>query len=80
LEAYPNPNSGEFTISSTHEGTFNLVNELGQLIQTIEITKENNYQAHVGMSREASRTMVPGIYFITGTINGNVVTKKVIVY
>ena len=79
LEAYPNPNNGEFTISSTHEGTFNLVNELGQLIQTIEITKENNFKAHVGMSRDTSRTLVPGIYFITGTINEKVVVNKIVI-
>ena len=58
LETDPNPNNGEFSISSTHEGTFNLVNELGQLIQTIEITKENNFNTKVdGIQR--------GVYFVT---------------
>jgi hypothetical protein len=80
LSAYPNPSNGEFTISSTHEGTFCIINELGQLIQTVEITKEDNYQVQVG-SRHALNQLQhlqPGIYFITGTINGNVLTKKVI--
>lgn len=72
LETYPNPNDGDFTISSTHEGSFKLVNELGQLIQTIEITKDNNYRARV-------ENIGTGVYFVTGTINNELITKKVIV-
>jgi trimeric autotransporter adhesin len=72
LETYPNPNDGNFTISSSHEGTFNIINELGQLIQKIEITKENNFQAKVENLRQ-------GVYFVTGTINNEVITKKIVV-
>jgi hypothetical protein len=73
LNAYPNPNNGEFTISSSHEGLFNIINELGQLVQRVEITKENNYQMHVDGLRN-------GIYFITGTINDKVITNKIVVH
>ena len=72
LETYPNPNTGTFTISSSHQETFNLVNELDQLIQAIEISKENNFETKIdGMN--------PGVYFVTGIVNDEVVTKKVIV-
>jgi hypothetical protein len=73
LNTYPNPNNGDFTISSSHEGTFNIINELGQLVKSIEITKENNYQMHVDGLRN-------GIYFITGTINDEVITNKIVVH
>jgi hypothetical protein len=81
LNAYPNPSNGDFTISSSHEGTFNIINELGQLIQTVEITKENNYQVQIdGDSRHVlNQQLQPGIYFITGTINGNVLTSKIVI-
>jgi PKD repeat protein len=81
LNAYPNPNNGEFTISSSHEGTFNIINELGQLVKSIEITKENNYQVHIGVNsgHALNQKLQPGIYFITGTINNEVITKKIIV-
>jgi PKD repeat protein len=72
LETYPNPNDGNFTISASHEGTFNIINELGQLIQKVEITKENNYQMKVENLRQ-------GVYFLTGTINNEVITRKVMV-
>jgi hypothetical protein len=72
LTAYPNPSNGDFTISSSHEGTFNIINELGQLVQTVEITKENNLEIKIDGVHE-------GLYFITGTINDEVITKKLIV-
>ena len=72
LEAYPNPNDGNFTISSSFDGMFNIVNELGQLIQQVTITKENNYEAKV-------ENVQRGVYFVTGTNNGNVIIKKVVV-
>ncbi|MES2588340.1 MAG: GEVED domain-containing protein [Bacteroidota bacterium] len=72
FETYPNPNNGDFTISSSFEGTFNIVNELGQVIQKVEITKENNFETKVeGLDN--------GVYFVTGTINGEVITKRVMV-
>ncbi|MGV3631844.1 MAG: YDG domain-containing protein [Bacteroidota bacterium] len=72
VEAYPNPNSGDFTINSRHEGTFNIVNELGQLIQQVEISAANGFQAR-------AENLPKGIYFIVGTINSEVITRKIIV-
>ncbi len=72
FEAYPNPSNGDFTIVSAIPGTFKIINELGQTIRTIEITEANKNQVKV-------ENMPNGAYFVTGTPNGNVVTKKVIV-
>jgi hypothetical protein len=72
LSAYPNPNNGEFTISSTHEGSFRIINELGQLVQVVEITKENNLQTKV-------EVIAKGVYFVTGIVGGEVVTSKIVV-
>ncbi len=79
LDAYPNPNNGEFTISTSQEGKFNIVNELGQLIQKIELNTENNFRIDIGTNCNSSNSLNPGVYFITGIINENVITKKVIV-
>jgi PKD repeat protein len=78
LSAYPNPSNGEFTISSSHEGIFNIINELGKVVQTVELKKSNNFTMHFGHDKQLT-PIHPGIYFITGTINGNVVTNKIIV-
>jgi hypothetical protein len=72
IETYPNPNNGDFTVSASHEGTFSIINELGQLIQTVSISKENSFEARV-------ESMQAGVYFITGTINNEVIAKKVLV-
>jgi hypothetical protein len=72
LETYPNPNKGNFTISSSHEGTFNIINELGQMIQRVEITKENNFKTKV-------EGLAKGVYFVTGIVEDKVLTQKVVV-
>ncbi len=72
FEAYPNPSNGDFTILTSEAGTFQIINELGQIIRIIEITEANNNQVKV-------ENLPNGAYFVTGTSNGNVVTKKVIV-
>jgi hypothetical protein len=72
FEAFPNPSNGDFTISSSEVGTFNIINELGQLVRTVEITEANGNQVKV-------ENMPNGAYFVTGTLNGEVVTKKVMV-
>ena len=72
FEAFPNPSNGDFTISSSEAGTFNIINELGQLVRTVEITEANGNQERV-------ENMPNGAYFVTGTLNGEVVTKKVMV-
>lgn len=69
---FPNPSNGDFTISSSEVGTFNIINELGQLVKTVEITEVNGNQVKV-------KDMPNGAYFVTGTLNGERVTKKVIV-
>ncbi len=72
LEAYPNPNNGDFTLSSTHAGELNIINELGQLVQRVELTSENNFKTRVeGLDK--------GLYFVSGTLNGELFTEKIIV-
>ncbi len=72
LETYPNPNTGTFTISASHEGKFNLVNELGQLIRTIEITQEGDFETKI-------EGLHQGVYFVNGIVNDIVLTRKIIV-
>jgi hypothetical protein len=77
IQIYPNPNNGTFTISSESEGTFQITNELGQLVKTIELTKNIN-QDGVSFQNFEMR-LKPGVYFVSGFVNGENVTKKIIV-
>ncbi|MCE3297356.1 MAG: hypothetical protein K0R65_3070 [Crocinitomicaceae bacterium] len=71
VEAYPNPNNGDFVVSSSHAGQFSMVNELGQLIRKIEFSGDEK--------RVKVENVPPGIYFITGILNREAITRKVIV-
>jgi hypothetical protein len=69
---YPNPNRGSFTLQSKTEGTFYLVNELGQSISKFILNSSNNYTMkveNVGM----------GIYFIQGGNATTFVRRKLVV-
>jgi uncharacterized delta-60 repeat protein len=62
LSVFPNPNNGDFTISLSKEETFSLVNNLGQIVQTVELNQGNNNSATVSGVQN-------GIYFLVGKSN-----------
>ena len=71
INIYPNPNKGDFTISTDKEINLSIVNNLGQLVKTISSTATNNYKASV--------TDLPnGIYFITSSNDKNIKQKIVV--
>jgi hypothetical protein len=72
IALYPNPNRGEFTIKAGTEMQLILVNELGQLIQHIELSAANNYQVAV-------KALSQGIYFVTGKKDQVQIHQKIIV-
>ena len=58
IRVYPNPNNGQFYISSESAVTLRLINTLGQVIRLIELNSENNYEAEInGLSI--------GVYYIS---------------
>ena len=68
LQIYPNPSTGEFNISASQEMHLELVNELGQLVREVNLTKENQYIANI-------KDLASGIYFV----KGEGISKKIIV-
>jgi hypothetical protein len=54
---YPNPNSGNFTISSITSGNFILVNEMGQKVREIKLSAENKQEVKI-------EGLAKGIYFL----------------
>jgi hypothetical protein len=54
---FPNPNAGAFEIKGTKEETIFISNELGQLISTKNLTRENNYSVKLS-------DLQSGIYFV----------------
>jgi hypothetical protein len=72
LVAYPNPNTGTFTILSTQEGAYSIVNLLGQTIQQFWLTNSNNYTCRL-------EGLNSGVYLIIGFNNNLLESKKIVV-
>jgi hypothetical protein len=71
LNIFPNPSNGDFTIKAESELNLKVINELGQILQTINLNNYNNYSANVS-------NLNAGIYFITSN-NGRVKEKIVVI-
>lgn len=72
FEIYPNPSNGDFTIVSVIAGSFDILNELGQMIKTVKTTETNGNKVQVA-------NMPNGVYVVSGIFNGNTVIRKMIV-
>ncbi|MCW3083853.1 MAG: Na-Ca exchanger/integrin-beta4 [Bacteroidetes bacterium] len=72
VSIYPNPNTGAFMIKANTEGTYVLVNSLGQTLETFRLTAADNYSFKID-------NVENGIYFIKndkGTVQQKVVVTK----
>ncbi len=72
VNVYPNPNNGSFVIKSTTEGSYVLINSLGQTVQTITLTAPDNYSFTIN-------SLEGGVYFIKnnkGTLQYKIVVTN----
>jgi hypothetical protein len=60
---YPNPTSGSFVIESSEDGTFELINELGQVVQVYEVRRGR---------AEVQATLSAGVYYLREQRSGTV--------
>ncbi|MFL5752650.1 MAG: PKD domain-containing protein [Bacteroidia bacterium] len=72
LSLYPNPNNGAFVLRGTHEGTYVLINEMGQVRRTVELNRENNFTSGVS-------DLENGVYFILSSLNDSPSRQKIVV-
>jgi len=70
---FPNPNTGEFTISAAQKVNLKIINELGQVIKIISADKDK-------MNTVDMRDFAKGIYFIVGDNDRAMVRQKFIIY
>lgn len=72
VRVYPNPNTVLFYVSSDSEMSLVLRNELGQIIQTFNITKDNAYAASIMIEKT-------GVYFVSGVSASRTFSQKICV-
>lgn len=72
LVVYPNPNNGVFTVQSAVEGTFEIVDVLGNAIQSFKLSAANSYTACI-------ENLKSGWYVIVSSSRNNRCRKKIFV-
>ena len=70
IRVYPNPNNGQFSISSESASIVYLSNAIGQVIQKLELNSDNNFRADLS-------GLAKGVYFLSAGENQS--AKKLIV-
>jgi hypothetical protein len=72
ISIYPNPNNGEFNISSKEDANLVLLNELGQVVMELSLNAGNNHLVNVkGLSE--------GIYIISDKNKTTALNQKIII-
>jgi hypothetical protein len=72
ISIYPNPNNGNFIVRSDQNITLQIVNALGQLVGTVDLSRENKKEVNISH-------LPNGVYFITGQNLNVIINKKIIV-
>lgn len=72
LNIFPNPSNGAFTIQATMPGNYSIVNELGQIVERIQLNTANNYTVFIN-------NLSNGSYYITGLNDNQFVRQKIII-
>lgn len=69
INIYPNPNNGEFILMVPEQGTYSIINSIGQAVQSIEVKED---QKTINVSVFAN-----GIYYVIGkTCKAKIVITK----
>lgn len=71
LDVFPNPNNGDFTIAFIPEGTYSILNELGQCVNVFNAGAQQNTWHVSNLSN--------GAYFLIGYTGNRFVRKKIVV-
>lgn len=72
IRVYPNPSRGDVTIASEEDMQVTIVNQLGQVIDTLSLSAGNAHAKDV-------KALSKGIYFVNGVTSQEKVTFKLIV-
>lgn len=72
LVVYPNPSSGNLSITSVAEGIFTIYNNLGQPVRTVNLTAKNRHAMQID-------DLTNGVYTISGVSQGKTIKQTIII-
>lgn len=73
LLIYPNPGNGTVTIKSEVDGVYTIINNIGQLVASLELHAGNGHTITI-------KKLASGVYFLAGTMkNGKIIYRKITV-
>lgn len=72
VKVYPNPSNGNFVVQSDVNVNLNIVNELGQVVKTVEMNGTTIKEVNIS-------GLADGIYFIKGETAGKTINQKIVV-
>jgi hypothetical protein len=72
ISVYPNPNAGDFVLTTTADITLKVVNSIGQEVRTVQLNAGNDHKAQV-------KDLSTGVYFIVGENAEGKINQKIIV-
>lgn len=72
IKVYPNPNNGDFKVSTQGDVSLTLINSIGQVIRTIALTNANNHEVEI-------KDISNGVYFLVGSNGNEKVNMKIVV-
>jgi hypothetical protein len=72
VNVYPNPSNGEFNVNSHSDITLNLINTIGQTVQTINVHADQVETVQV-------KNLSAGIYFLKGENNEGRVNVRLVI-
>jgi hypothetical protein len=72
ISVYPNPNTGDFVVTTNTNITLTIVNSIGQQVRILSLNSGNARMAQVS-------DLSGGVYFITGESSNGKVSQKIII-
>lgn len=72
ISIYPNPNNGTFNVVAKEKMSLNVIDNIGQIVQSIELNEANGYQQTIQIHTS-------GIYYINGFTEQSSIKQKIIV-
>lgn len=72
ITIYPNPNNGNFNIISKEKMNLTIVDNLGQIVQSVDLVEANGFQQTLQINTS-------GVYYISGVTEQSSTQQKIIV-